>query len=110
MADWRTAVLDGVDWAPGGRRDGLRRGRTSWQGYDVIVAAWDFAVYGGSFGVAASTAFAAACDQAVDLGLPLVSLVRSGGTQLQEGIAALAGMPRAVLALDRLAAAGLPHL
>ncbi|MGH3745546.1 MAG: carboxyl transferase domain-containing protein, partial [Mycobacteriales bacterium] len=110
VADWRTTVLDGIDWVPGGPRDGLRRGRTSWQGHEVVVAAWDFAVYGGSFGVAASTAFAAACDDAVDRRLPLVSLVRSGGTRLQEGIAALAGMPRAVLALDRLAAAGLPHL
>jgi acetyl-CoA carboxylase carboxyl transferase subunit beta len=110
VADWRTTVLGGIDWADGGPRDGLRRGRTSWQGYDVVVAAWDFAVYGGSFGVAASTAFAAACDQAVELGVPLVSLVRSGGTRLQEGIAALAGMPRAVLALDRLAAAGQLHI
>ncbi|HEX7355548.1 MAG TPA: carboxyl transferase domain-containing protein [Mycobacteriales bacterium] len=110
MADWRTSALDGIDWAPAGSRDGLRRGVVSWRGHEVVVAAWDFAVYGGSFGVAASTAFAAACDDAVARALPLVSLVRSGGTRLQEGIAALAGMPRAVLALDRLAAAGLPHL
>ena len=103
-------MLDGIAWAPAGPRDGLRRGRMCWQGHDVVVAAWDFAVYGGSFGVAASTAFAAACDDAASLGRPLVSLVRSGGTRLHEGIAALAGMPRAVLALDRLAAAGQPHV
>jgi hypothetical protein len=110
VADWRTALLAQVHWAAGDDRDGLAHGRTVLGGHAVVLAAWDFAVYGGSFGVAASTAFAAACDDAVAGGLPLVSLVRSGGTRLQEGIAALAGMPRAVLALDRLAAAGGLHI
>jgi acetyl-CoA carboxylase alpha subunit len=110
VADWRAALLGGATWTPGDDLDGLRRGRGRVGDHDVVLAAWDFAVYGGSFGIAASQAFAAACDDAVTAGLPLISLVRSGGTRLQEGIAALAGMPRAVLALDRLAAAGLPHL
>jgi acetyl-CoA carboxylase carboxyl transferase subunit beta len=110
VADWRTPALDAVDWAPSDPGDGLRRGRARWGGRDSVVAAWDFAVYGGSFGVAASTAFAAAADDACVAGLPLVSLIRSGGTRLQEGIAALAGMPRALLAVDRVAAAGLPHI
>ncbi len=109
MADWRTAVLASIDRAPGDDV-GVLHGRGSFGGHAVVVAAWDFAVYGGSFGVAASTAFAAACDDAVAGGLPLVSLVRSGGTRLQEGIVALSGMPRAALALDRLAAAGLLHI
>lgn len=110
MADWRARLLATAVWAAGDDRDGLRHGRCRVEGHEVVLAAWDFAVYGGSFGVAASTAFAAACDDAVAAGLPLVSLVRSGGTRLTEGIAALAGMPRAVLALDRLAAAGLAHV
>jgi acetyl-CoA carboxylase carboxyl transferase subunit beta len=110
VADWRSALLEGVTWEPGDDLDGLRRGRGTVAGHDVVVAAWDFAVYGGSFGVAASTAFAAACDDAVAAGRPLLSMVRSGGTRLQEGIAALAGMPRAILATDRLAAAGLAHV
>jgi acetyl-CoA carboxylase carboxyl transferase subunit beta len=36
--------------------------------------------------------------------------VRSGGTRLQEGLAALVGIPRARMALLALSAAGLPHL
>ncbi|HVB27209.1 MAG TPA: carboxyl transferase domain-containing protein, partial [Mycobacteriales bacterium] len=43
-------------------------------------------------------------------GIPLLSFVRSGGTRLQEGMAALVGIPRAALALDSLAAAGVAHL
>ncbi len=42
--------------------------------------------------------------------MPLLTLVRSGGTRLQEGMAALVGIPRARIALLDLAAAGLPHL
>ena len=39
----------------------------------------------------------------------LLTLVRTGGTRLQEGMAALVGIPRALLALQGLAAAGLPQ-
>ena len=75
-----------------------------------VAAAWDFAVFGGSFGEDDATALVVAARTAVELGVPLVTLVRSGGTRLQEGMAALVGIPRARLALLDLAAAGLPHL
>jgi acetyl-CoA carboxylase carboxyltransferase component len=42
--------------------------------------------------------------------VPFLTLVRSGGTRLQEGMAALVGIPRARVALHKLAAAHLPHL
>ena len=75
-----------------------------------VAALWDFAVQGGSFGEDDATIFAAAVRHAVSERVPLVSLVRSGGTRLQEGIAALVGIPRARLALMSLAEAGLPHV
>jgi acetyl-CoA carboxylase carboxyl transferase subunit beta len=37
-------------------------------------------------------------------------MLRSGGTRLQEGMRALVGIPRAALALESLAAAGVPHI
>jgi acetyl-CoA carboxylase carboxyl transferase subunit beta len=77
---------------------------------DALVAEWDFSVAGGSFGAADADGFVDACTEAVRLRLPLVSLVASGGTRLQEGMRALVGIPRLALALDRLAVAGLPHL
>jgi acetyl-CoA carboxylase alpha subunit len=75
-----------------------------------VAAVWDFAAYGGSFGEDDATALVEAARRAVAERRPLVTVVRSGGTRLQEGIAALVGIPRARLALLDLAAAGLAHL
>ncbi len=118
--DWRRALLAGSEVLPtpeGGRP-------SSWPGYSprrsvtvhllpgarAVAAAWDFAVFGGSFGEDDATALVEAVRQARARRLPLVTLVRSGGTRLQEGMAALVGIPRARLALLALAADGLPHL
>lgn len=118
--DWHAPLLAGatpVD-VPAARRDPAR-----WPGYTPrravsvwrlaagpVCAAWDFSVYGGSFGEDDATALVAAARLAVAERRPLLTLVRSGGTRLQEGMAALVGIPRARLALLELAAAGLPHL
>lgn len=75
-----------------------------------VALAWDFAVQGGSFGEDDATVLAAACRHAVRQGVPLLTLVRTGGTRLQEGMAALVGIPRALLALRSLAQAGLAHI
>jgi acetyl-CoA carboxylase carboxyl transferase subunit beta len=83
---------------------------SAWRLSRAIVASWDFSVYGGSFGEDDATVLEAAATAAVAERLPLVTLVRSGGTRLQEGMAALVGIPRARLALRELARAGLPHL
>lgn len=119
-ADWRSALL-----ADGTRIDVPAAGRDllHWPGYTPqpavsvwrlangpIAAAWDFSVLGGSFGEDDATALAGAAATAVAERRPLLTLVRSGGTRLQEGMAALVGIPRARLALLGLASAGLPHL
>ena len=119
--DWREPLLAGATPldVPVARRDPAR-----WPSYvpelsvralvlaggGAVAAAWDFSVQGGSYGEDDATVFAAAVDKAVELHVPLVTLVRSGGTRLQEGMAALVGIPRARYALRRLAAAHLPHL
>jgi len=118
--DWRAALLAGATAvevpAPG-------RNPAAWPGYvprqavsvwrlpsGPVAAAWDFSAYGGSFGEDDATALVEAARLAVAERRPLLTLVRSGGTRLQEGMAALVGIPRARLALLDLAAAGLPHL
>jgi acetyl-CoA carboxylase alpha subunit len=123
--DWREAVLSGATLLDVrlARRDPGR-----WPGYrpepsvrayrmqgspgssSPVVVAWDFSVQGGSFGEDDATVLAAAVKHAVRERAPLLTLVRSGGTRLQEGMAALVGIPRARLALMALADAGLPHL
>lgn len=120
-ADWREPLLAGATLldVPVARRDPAR-----WPGYSpaasvealvlagaqAVAASWDFSVQGGSYGEDDAAVFAAAVDKAVELQVPLVTLVRSGGTRLQEGMAALVGIPRARFALQRLADAHLPHL
>ncbi|MFN2538173.1 MAG: carboxyl transferase domain-containing protein [Mycobacteriales bacterium] len=120
-SDWREPLLAGAALldVPVARRD-----PASWPGYlpepsvrafvlagaGAVAAAWDFSVQGGSYGEDDAAVFAAAVDKAVELHVPLVTLVRSGGTRLQEGMAALVGIPRARFALRRLADAHLPHL
>ncbi|MDP3713429.1 MAG: carboxyl transferase domain-containing protein [Mycobacteriales bacterium] len=118
--DWRAPLLEGAARVPVpfvGRDPG------GWPGYSPrpavtvwrlvsgpVAAAWDFSVFGGSFGEDDATALVAAADLARTERVPLVTLVRSGGTRLQEGMAALVGIPRARIALLALAAEGLPHL
>ena len=75
-----------------------------------VALAWDFSVQGGSFSEDDATVLAKAVAHAVAERVPVVTLVRTGGTRLQEGMAALVGIPRARVALLSLAAAGLPHL
>ncbi|MFN2523773.1 MAG: carboxyl transferase domain-containing protein [Mycobacteriales bacterium] len=117
--DVRAGFLAGaerIDVTVAGRDPGRWPGytpRTAVTAYRLpraVAAVWDFSVYGGSFSEDDATVLAAAAAAAVDARLPLVTWVRSGGTRLQEGVAALVGIPRARIALHRLAAAGLAHL
>lgn len=118
--DWTAHLLAGATVldVPAARRDPVR-----WPGYaprsavrvwrvpaGAVAAVWDFSVYGGSFGEDDATALVAAADTARRESAPLVTVVRSGGTRLQEGMAALVGIPRARLALLALGRAGVPHL
>ena len=116
MTDWRDAVLVGVSPLT---EDSAEPGHTDtalWVGHgrigraDVVVACWNFGYFGGSFGERDASAFAVACAEAAGTGRPLVSMVRSGGTRLQEGMRALVGIPRALLALELLADGGVPHI
>jgi acetyl-CoA carboxylase carboxyl transferase subunit beta len=123
VSDWRAALLRRFSF-PGYERVG--RNPIAWPGYApaevvthaigtiggirVVAAVWDFERFGGSFGELDADAFCEAAERAARYGEPLVSFVRTGGVRLQEGMAALVGMPRAQLALRRLAAAGIPHV
>ncbi len=119
-SDWTSALLDGAAPLP----VTAARRPSPWPGYvprpavavhllsgeRAVAAVWDFTVYGGSFGEDDATALVEAAAQARTRRLPLLTVVRSGGTRLQEGMAALVGIPRARLALLDLAAEGLSHV
>jgi acetyl-CoA carboxylase carboxyl transferase subunit beta len=118
VTDWRDAVLadvtplsrPGVDRPVSAEPDALYIGSGRIGDAECVVVTWDFAVRGGSFGEHEATMFSVACTEAASSGRPLVTLLRSGGTRLQEGMRALVGIPRAMLALDQLAAAGVGHV
>jgi acetyl-CoA carboxylase carboxyl transferase subunit beta len=84
--------------------------RRDFDGIEAVAVEWDFTVHGGTFGRDEADAFVAACADAATTATPLVTILRSGGTRLQEGMRALVGIPRAMLALRDLAAAGVPHV
>lgn len=106
--DWRDALLAG-----GAALDSsatVKCFQANVAGHPAVVASWDFSYKGGSFGEADATVFVAATDVAIERGLPLVTLLRSGGTRLPEGMRALVGIPRSALALRRLRSAKLAHV
>jgi acetyl-CoA carboxylase alpha subunit len=127
MTDWCSSLLGDVPLAPPTTPDGEHlRNPISWPGYepraavqygagrvadhDVVACVWDFATYGGSLGEAEATAVIEAVATAIELRRPLLTVVRTGGTRLQEGVAALVGIARTGIALEELATAGLPHI
>jgi acyl-CoA carboxylase subunit beta len=116
VTDWRDAVLVGVDplseesGDPGHSDASVSVGHGRIGRADVVVASWNFGHRGGSFGEADASRFAIACAEAAGTRRPLVSMIRTGGTRLQEGMRALVGIPRALLALELLADAGVPHV
>ena len=96
------ALLDGATEVP---VPTTRRNPARWPGYEpktavrvlrlqvgLIAAVWDFTAYGGSFGKNDATALVAAAELARSTRTPLLTVVRSGGTRLQEGVTALVGM------------------
>ena len=72
------------------------------------LAVMDFAFIGGSMGSAVGEKFARACDSAAERRVPLISIPSSGGARMQEGILSLMQMPKTVVAIEELHAAGSP--
>jgi acetyl-CoA carboxylase alpha subunit len=123
MTDWCSSLLadvalhepgtpgrNPISWSGYEPRPAVRFGDGRVVGHDVVACVWDFAAYGGSLGEVEADTVAAAVARAVSLRRPLLTIVRTGGTRLQEGVAALVGIARTAIALADLAAAGLPHL
>ena len=65
---------------------------------------------GGSLGMAAGEAIIAGMSKAVELKIPYILFVSSGGARMQEGILSLMQMPRTTVAVQRLREAKLPYI
>jgi acyl-CoA carboxylase subunit beta len=82
-----------------------RIGRT-----DAVIVAFDFRFLGGSMGTETGNRICDAFDVAMESGLPVVSLVATGGSRMQEGMWSLRQLQRIALACAQLRKAGLPHI
>jgi acetyl-CoA carboxylase carboxyl transferase subunit beta len=79
-------------------------------GVAAVVAAFDFDFMGGSMGIAVGEGLLAAARLAVLQEAPLIVIPASGGARMQEGILSLMQMPRSIIAVEEVKAAGLPYI
>ncbi|MGP4112611.1 carboxyl transferase domain-containing protein [Streptomyces sp. 4N509B] len=79
-------------------------------GTEAVLVVFEFGFLGGSIGEATGDRIATAFTTARDLSLPVVSVIASGGSRLQEGMYALTQLQRIARQQVRLRTAGLAHL
>ncbi len=93
-----------------GMNDALLTGFGTLDGLPVVAAVQDFSFMGGSLGMAAGEAIITGMMKAVELKVPYILFVSSGGARMQEGILSLMQMPRTTVAVQRLREAKLPYI
>ncbi|MEU9998892.1 carboxyl transferase domain-containing protein [Streptomyces sp. NPDC050848] len=93
-----------------GEEESVLYGRATVDGRPVVLVAFEFGFLGGSLGQAAGDRLVAAYRAAVADRVPLVSLVATGGSRMQEGMIALTQLQRVAEATVRLRSAGVPHV
>ncbi|MYX03665.1 carboxyl transferase domain-containing protein [Streptomyces sp. PgraA7] len=79
-------------------------------GRPCALLSFEFGFLGGSLGRNTGDRLAAAYELALTRRLPLVALVATGGSRMQEGMVALTQLQRVAAASTRLRAAGLPQI
>jgi acetyl-CoA carboxylase carboxyltransferase component len=77
---------------------------------DAVVISFDFGFLGGSVGTAAGDRIEDAFVRARADGLPVVSLIATGGSRMQESMRSLMQLQRIARECQLHAAAGLPHV
>ncbi len=75
-----------------------------------VLLSFEFGFLGGSLGRRTGDRLAAAYELALTRRLPLLALVATGGSRMQEGMVALTQLQRVAAASVRLRAAGLPQI
>jgi len=93
-----------------GERDAIITGIMRIDGHPVSVAVLDFGFLGGSMGVVVGEKVSRATDRAVRSGIPLLTIVSSGGARMQEGMLSLLQMAKTASAIARLHESGIPYV
>ncbi|GGM86006.1 acetyl-CoA carboxylase [Lentzea pudingi] len=79
-------------------------------GVRAVLVAFEFGFLGGSLGTRTGARIEQAFTHAREHRLPVVSLVATGGSRMQEGTPALMQLPRIARQITLTRAAGLPHV
>ncbi|GBF06831.1 acetyl-CoA carboxylase, carboxyl transferase subunit beta [Deinococcus aerius] len=93
-----------------GQPDAILTGTGTMGGIPVTVAVMDFAFSGGSMGSVVGEEIARAAEYAAREFTPLVLVAASGGARMQESALSLMQMAKTTVALEELAARGLPYI
>ncbi|WP_327376600.1 acetyl-CoA carboxylase [Streptomyces sp. NBC_01216] len=93
-----------------GEEESVVHGTARVGGRECVLLAFEFGFLGGSLGRAAGDRLVAAYRTARERRLPLVSLVATGGSRMQEGMVALTQLQRVAAETVRLREAGVPHV
>ncbi|KAA5838390.1 acetyl-CoA carboxylase [Saccharopolyspora hirsuta] len=93
-----------------GAEESVLCGRAQVGELPAVLVAFDFAHLGGSVGEAAGARIVAAFERARELRLPVISLVASGGSRMQEGICALRQLQEIARACLLTRRDGIPHI
>ncbi|URN15977.1 MULTISPECIES: carboxyl transferase domain-containing protein [Streptomyces] len=93
-----------------GESESVVFGAAEASGVPCAVLAFEFGFLGGSLGERAGDRVCAAYRLARERGVPLVSLVATGGSRMQEGMVALAQLQRVARESVLLREAGVPHV
>lgn len=89
-----------------GEDESVVHGLASLGGRPCVLVSFEFGFLGGSLGQRTGDRLVAAYEAARRRGLPLVSLIATGGSRMQEGMVALTQLQRVARASARLRAAG----
>lgn len=103
--DTRAAATDRT-----GEHESVVCGLAEIGGITAVVVSFEFGFFGGSLGTRTGARIEHAFEQARALRVPVVSLVRTGGSRMQEGTPALLQLQRIARQLALTREAGLPHL
>ncbi|MGW6928961.1 carboxyl transferase domain-containing protein [Lentzea sp. NPDC054927] len=93
-----------------GERESVVCGVAEIGGVTAVVVAFEFGFLGGSLGTRTGARIEQAFTHARELRLPVVSLVATGGSRMQEGTPALMQLPRIARQIALTREAGLPHV
>jgi acyl-CoA carboxylase subunit beta len=94
--------------AASGCDEAVLAGRAQIGGHDVELAVFNFRFMAGSMGEVAGERIAQALERAARRCVPAVIVIATGGARLQEGLRALAQMPKVVAARVEMADAAAP--